>query len=421
MDARRSNIVERSPELKRQLAEIRRLAVLHERFGPAIDGVSWIRSQLETCTREPILCVLEFKFKPEFDLIDASKGARKLWNNAIEYIWSIPGCISIQWGPVLGDRSTVICLIQWDNGEGWLRFQNSLGFSPIRGMLEGIVYNRCSKLKLSPCANETSTIDLVSVTVDGDAQPEYRESLEQEWSAVIAPYHGNMLLSANAGWLEHNALILAEPPTPDEVAAARKSTVFVGFLQWHANNDGDHPGANVCEQLQAVSPLGITRTVSRKVVNLINEVRKPDAVSERPQPNAPMNSLPDIFATEIRRQFNRHSDYKERVYRDVQNSRTEAMEGRRLFPKVNGVCGSQGQLFDKCKLAIPKLHEYPNPQRRYFIFDIAWLQLKSPLPKRAPQLFGELNDQMRPLAGYKKGLWARVVEKPSQIAVVTGE
>ncbi|KAK3896694.1 hypothetical protein C8A05DRAFT_39758 [Staphylotrichum tortipilum] len=124
------------------------------RFGPVVDGVLWsrIRPREEDVDgpKARILSVPEFTLKPGIDIHDECGLPQKLWKTTLRYIGSVPGCCAIEWGSRMdnhaADRTSILRLVHWDSTAAWRMFQHSPGFTPIIGLLDSDVSNRCAKL-----------------------------------------------------------------------------------------------------------------------------------------------------------------------------------------------------------------------------------------------------------------------------------
>ncbi|OAQ58205.1 antibiotic biosynthesis monooxygenase domain-containing protein [Pochonia chlamydosporia 170] len=391
-------------------------------FGPAIDGLLWKKGRAEDRPRTPVLSILEFKFKPGVDLSDIHGVPRKLWDNSLQYIWSIPGCASIEWGLTLDDSTNVLCMIQWETAASWQMFQDSLGFSLIIGLLGANVDNRCSKLAhlaapTSTCSNQPTILEMISITFDSDMFPEHKTSFEQEWTKGIALFSNEIRLHDRAYWLEHNASMFAEP-TADDIAASRCSTTFVGFLECNRTGYNSHATINLCKDAEGKASTNIQRSLSRKAIKLIKETRKQDA-GLLPLPSAPFNSLATILETNFRRQFSHDPNLRLRGLQAVLASIKEVGEGTRRFPLPKGSLNYQGELHLDNMPTIGQFSHFLNSSRPPFIMDIVWLKLKSAMPRKTHDIIRELNDRISRLSGHEKTFWARDVEHTTKVVIFT--
>ena len=87
----------------------------------------------------------------------------------MSYIATVPGYCAIEWGPRIENNNTnpsgptsIFCLVHWDSVAAWRKFQYSLGFNPIIGLLKSDPSNRCAKLSPSgaprPRSMETQSL-----------------------------------------------------------------------------------------------------------------------------------------------------------------------------------------------------------------------------------------------------------------------
>lgn len=284
------------------------------RFGPAVDGLLWSRirpGEQDQSPQSPILSILEFTLKPGIDVHDGSRPPRRLWEATLHYISSISGCCAVEWGSRLDNPPTgltsILCMVHWDSTAAWRKFQHSLGFTPIIGLLASDASNRCAKLsasgapRLEGVARDGATVvDVVSVVLHTEdaSFPERRSACEEGWNTLVASvikgYDGPQ--QSYAVWLENNASTFFDP-TPAEAAAATRLAVFTAFLAWDGAHYDSHPAEELCDRLR-VSLSSSSRaasgpTISRKIVQLINQIPRQEDHHDPPrQPLGPHSLAP---------------------------------------------------------------------------------------------------------------------------------
>ncbi len=425
---------------QRQL-EMRRNAP--PRFGPAVDGVLWCQIRpggKEEGPETPILGVLEFALKPGINMYDESGSPRRLWDAALRYIGSIPGCSAVKWGSRLDSRpsgpTSVLCLVHWDSTAAWRKFQYSPGFTPIIGLLNPDVHvsNRCAKLGPSgaprfgcggDARDRATVVDVVSVTMAAEdaSSPERRSAVEEAWKTLVSSVtNGNYgLQHSHAVWLEDNASTFFDP-TPAEAAAATTQAVFTAFLAWDRARYDSRPVEELSNRLRASLPSSQAdrpTTVSRKAAQLINQTPQPEAHHDAPrQPAAQHNSLASILNPGFPQQCSADlSNLEGLAQRTLNRSIRDAREKTRLFP------AARGELNADNTPPIPRWWRHPaSLHGSYNSVDVVWMQLKTRAPKRqGSHIHNQLKDQLSILPGFVKALWARDVEHKRKIAVLTGQ
>ncbi|KAH8653531.1 hypothetical protein BX600DRAFT_385995 [Xylariales sp. PMI_506] len=423
----------RAQEMQLQLQlEVRRIAP--NRFGPAVDGVLWSRidpdGEANESPQTPLLSILEFTLRPGIDLRDDTKQPRKLWDAALQYIRSIPGCCTVEWGPRLEDPpAAILCMIHWDSTAAWRKFQHSLG--SIMRLLCTNASNRCAKLSATVAPILCSTrdgatiVDVVSVTFVADdvSSPERRSAFEESWNVLASSVTNgnNGLRHSHTVWLENNATIFLNP-TPAEAAAATKLATFTAFLAWDAAEyDGRHV-EYICDTLRA-SPSslhGNMPTISQKAVQLINQDPQEDHAPPR-QPAAPPASLDSILKIGISRQCSADLDnLKAHASQALDRSIGDARARLRLFPAPMGSFISQGELYDDNMPVIPEWRITWRSVPGYHHVDVVWMQLKRSASRaQCLCIFNQLNNESIALPGFVKAFWARDVEHKAKIAVLT--
>ncbi|KAK4141195.1 uncharacterized protein C8A04DRAFT_31294 [Dichotomopilus funicola] len=425
----------REIQLQRQL-EMRRHAI--PRFGPAVDGVLWSRvPPEEDADKTPqgrILSILELPLKPGVDMHNdsGSNPSRKLWDAALRYISSIPGCCAVEWAQGLEDPPvTLLCMIQWDSTVAWRRFQHSLGFTPLIALLHSDVSNRCAKLdvsgtpRLADAEVGTTIVDVVSVTFPtGDGwSPDGRLAFEESWNALVAlvtngpdgPRH------SFAVWLESNASTFFDP-TPAESAASTKTATFTAFLAWDRTHYGSHRVDSLCDSLRAslLASYGDGPSLSRRAAQLISQVQ-PEDHDPRRQPAAPPNSLPDILEAGFPRRCSADlANLREHTAQELARSISDARARTRLFPAPQGFFISQGELYDGNMPVIPEWRSMRGPVHGYHLVDVVWMQLKgrdSAIQGR--RIYNQLDNEISALPGFVKTFLAHDVENKAKVAVLT--
>ncbi|KAI0456268.1 hypothetical protein F5B21DRAFT_502462 [Xylaria acuta] len=423
----------REMQLQRQL-EARRHAI--PRFGPAVDGVLWSRirpeGEADKSPQTPILSILEFALKPGIDVHDDSKPPRKLWDAALRYVSSIPGCCAVEWGPRLEDPSVaLLCMIHWDSTVAWQKFQRSLGFSPIIGLLCSSASNRCAKLsasgapRLGDARDGATVVDVVSVAFGADnaSSPERRSAFEETWNTLVASVVNgyDSLRQSHVVWLENNASTFFDP-TAAEAAAATKSATFTAFLAWDGAHYDSHRVEDLCDSLRAslLSSGGSRPTISRKAAQLINQVQQEDHDPLR-QPDAPLTGLASILEVDFPRQCSADLvNLREHARQALARSISDAKAGTRLFPAPQGSFISQGELYDGNMPVIPEWRSTWGPFHGYHLVDVVWMQLNpDALPTQSPRIYDKLNNETSALPGFVKAFWARDVEDEAKFAMLT--
>lgn len=423
----------REMQLQRQL-EARRHAT--PRYGPAVDGVLWSRARPEGEADEsrqtPILSILEFKLKPDIDIRDDAKPPRQLWEAVLHYISSIPGCCAVDWGPTLEDPPvTLLCMIHWDSTVSWRKFQHSLGFSPIIGLLCSSVLNRCAKLsaagtpRLRDGRDRATVVDVISITFGADdaPSPERRSVFEQKWNALITSVTSehDSLRHSYAVWLENNASTFFDP-TEVEAAAATKLATFTAFLAWNAAHYGSHRIKDLCDSLRAslLSSHSNGPIISRQAVQLINQVHQEEHDSSR-RPGAPLTSLASILKLNSRRRCSADLiNLREHARQALARSISDARARTRLFPAPQGSFISQGELYDGNMPAIPEWRITWGPFNGYHFVDVVWIQLHPGVsPTQSPRTYNQLNSEASVLPGFVEVFWARDVEDETKVALLT--
>ncbi|KAL9484768.1 hypothetical protein ACSS6W_003557 [Trichoderma asperelloides] len=398
------------------------------RFGPAVDGVLWSRIHPDESPPVPILSILEFSLKSGIDILDNSKPPRKLWDSVLQYVRSISGCCAVKWGPILDDPSaTLLCMIHWDSAVDWRKFQYSLGFSPLIGLLKSEVSNRCAKLNLSGVLwlDGVTIVDVVSVTFDTQAisSPELRAAFEENWNTHAASmnreYEG--LQHSHTVWLENNASTFFDP-TPAEAAAAITLTTFIAFLAWDGEQYDNDCTERLCDSFQSSlsSSSGNEPTISRKTVQLINQFQYEDHDPPR-QPAIQSPSLTSILqANSPRRSGADIVNLRKLAHMALTRSIGDARARTRLFPAPQGSFISQGEVYEGNMPTTWRWQPRLGPIHGYHFVDVAWMYLKpNALRTRGPQIYNQLNNEIGALAGFVKAFWARDVENKRKIAVLT--
>ncbi|KAL2199443.1 hypothetical protein P885DRAFT_67471 [Corynascus similis CBS 632.67] len=433
--------------------EVRRNAP--RRFGPAVDGVLWSRLRPEETAgsqQAPILSVLEFKLKPEIHLDDRPNPPRKLWDAALCYIRSIPGCRTVEWGLELGDLptasqvSSLSCLIHWDNTVAWHKFQHSLGFTPLVALFGSSPSNRCAKLSPSDELREfcdarsgTTIVDVVSVVFGAEdaSSPEKRSAFEAAWheiaSSLAADAHEGPRHSRTV-WLENNASTFWDP-TPAEAAAANELATFTAFFAWDGAHYDIRRVEDFCSRLRASLPPMPSDpdngpSISKKTLRLINRLPQlgtdHESPQRRPAGSRPLTGLAALLleANDIRRQcspdlFRLRENGQQVLAQSISDSRGSKL---RLFPAPAGTFVSQGELYDGNTLPpIPhwKIANQPGHDEQYRI-DVVWIHLRRGAPKtRAQRVRDQLADAVSTLPGFVKTVWARDVEHQAKAALFT--
>ncbi|KAI0103304.1 hypothetical protein GGR51DRAFT_561734 [Nemania sp. FL0031] len=406
------------------------------RFGPAVDGVLWSRTrpgvEADESSPPPILSILEFSLQPGIDVRDDIQSPRKLWDTTLHYISAIPGCRAIEWGPELENPPVaLICLIHWDSAVAWQRFQHSLGFSPIIGLLSSTVSNRCAKLttssvpRLGDIQDEAVVVDVVSVTFSAEdaSLPERRAAFEESWNKLVASTvneHG-ILRHSYTVWLENNASTFAKP-TPAEAAAATELATLVAFVAWDGVHYGSHRVEDLCDNLRAslLDSCGIRPNISKKTVELIGQIQ-PGHHDPLRQPAALPTSLESVQEMDIPRQCSADLvNLRESARQALDRSISDARARTRLFPAPQGSFISQGELYDGNMPVIPRWRFSRGPPHGYHFVDTVWIQLKARTPRsQSPRIYNQLNSKLSILPGFVKAFWGCDEEDSARIAVLT--
>ncbi|CAK7229524.1 hypothetical protein SBRCBS47491_007276 [Sporothrix bragantina] len=104
---------------------------------------------------------------------------------------------------------------------------------------------------------------------------------------------------------------------------------------------------------------------------------------------------------------------------EIAHSIKDAREGRRLFPGPRGYFQAHGELFSGHARSNAAAHPTTAPLPQQHV-DVAWLRTKlGSSPKRFQMLFQRLADDVAGLAGFAEIRWARDVDRPSNVAVLT--
>lgn len=442
-------VLERARQLQ---LEARRNAT--PRFGPAVDGVLWSRIRPGEEDEGPetlILGILEFTLKPGIDILDESRPPRRLWEAALRYVGSIPGCCAVEWGVRLdkfnhggSGPTSLFCLVHWDSAAAWRKFQHSPGFTPIIGLLDSDVYvsNRCAKLgplgatrlgsgSNAPGRDRATVVDVVSVAMAAEdaSSPELRSAFEEAWNTLVAlvTKGHDGLQHSYAVWLENNVVTFLDP-TPAEAAPATRQAIFTAFLAWDGARYDSRHVEELCDRLRASLPsLQANRptTVSRKAVQLVSETPQPEEHHGAPrQPAAQHNNLASILKASFPRQCSADlANLKEHGYQAVDRSIRDARARTRLFPAPRGSFRFQGELYEGNTPVIPHWRRSPAPfHGGYHCVDVVWMQLKARAPKKeGPRIFNQLKDQISALPGFVMASWACDVEHKAKLAVLTGQ
>ncbi|UKZ74104.1 hypothetical protein TrVFT333_001761 [Trichoderma virens FT-333] len=418
--------------------EARRTAT--PRFGPAVNGVLWRQilpvGDADNSLQTPIISIIDFPLKPGIDVRDESRPPRKLLDATLGYISSIPGFCGVEWGPRLDVEAGLVCFIYWDSIVAWHKFQHSLGFTPLIGLLSSSVSNRCAKFtgRISGDAGPedavgaNSIVDVVSVTLCAQdvSSPERRSAFEERWKIFIAlvKYGGSHdgLRHSHAVWLENNASMFADP-TPAEAAAATISATFTSFLVWDESHYDSHCVEHLCDSLQTAQSFSHGNeppSISRKTVQLVNQVQQ-QAHNPQQQPAALLTSLESILQGDIPRQCNPDLfNLREHARQVLNSSISDARARKRLFPIPSGSFISQGELYEGNTSVIPEWRGIQVPLNGYHLVDIVWMQLKRRSVKtQGPRIYNQLKNDMSTLPGFVKAFWARDVEDETKIAVLT--
>ncbi|KAI0872379.1 hypothetical protein GGS24DRAFT_18584 [Hypoxylon argillaceum] len=406
------------------------------RYGPAVNGVLWNRTSPEGEADESgqtsILSILEFTLKPDVDIRDDAKPPRQLWGAALHYISSIPGCCAVDWGPTLEDPPvTILCMVHWDSMVAWRKFQQSLGFSSIIGLLSSSVLNRCAKLgaagapRFSDGRDRATVVDVVSVTFSADdaPSPERRSVFEQKWNTLITSVTSehDSLRYSYVVWLENNASTFFDP-TATEAAAATKLANFTAFLAWDGAQYDSHRIEDLCGSLRAslLSFRWNRPILSRKSVQLINQVYQEEHGPSQ-QPGVPITSLASILKLNFPRRCSADLiNLREHARQALARSISDARARTRLFPTPQGSFTSQGELYGGNMPAVPEWRITWGPFNGYHFVDVVWMQLNpGALPTQSPRIYNQLNSEASALPGFVEVFWARDVEDETKVALLT--
>lgn len=403
---------------------------VNPRFGPAVDGVLWSRIHPDESPAVPILSILEFHLKSGIDILDNSKPPRKLWDSVLQYISSISGCCAVKWGSILDEPpATLLCMIHWDSAVAWRKFQYSLGFSPLIGLLKSEVSNRCAKLNLSGVLwlDGATIVDVVSVTFDARATSslELRAAFEESWNTHAASMTREFkgLQHSHTAWLENNASTFFDP-TPAEAAAAITLTTFIAFLAWDGEQYDSNCTERLCDGFQSSLSYssGNEPTISIKTVQLINQFQDKDHDPPR-QPAIQSPSLAYILqANSPHRCSADLVNIRKQAHMALTRSISDARARTRLFPAPQGSFIPQGEVYEGNMPMTWRWQPRWEPIHGYHFVDVAWMYLKpNALRTRGPQIYNQLNNEIGALAGFVKAFWARDVENKRKIAVLTGQ
>ncbi|KAH8648705.1 hypothetical protein BX600DRAFT_490253 [Xylariales sp. PMI_506] len=403
------------------------------RFGPAVDGVLWNRMRLEVGAdngqQTPILSILEFALKPGVDIHDDLKPLRKLWEAALRYISSIPGCCAVEWGSRLQRPPAVlVCMIHWDSTSAWQKFQYSLG--SIGRLLSSSASNRCARLsalgmpKLGDARDAATVVDVVTVTLDNESasSPERRSAFEGTWNALVALASNEYeaLRISHAVWLENNASIFFNP-TAAEAAAAAVSTTFKAFLAWDGARYESYRVEGLCDNLRASlsSPYGNGPIISTTAFQIINQAQ-PGHHSPPRQPAAPITGLSSLLQLDIPQQCGADlANLSEHGQQALDRSINDARAGLRLFPAPRGSFVPQGELYDDRMPSIPEWRSTWGPVYGYHLVDVVWVQLKrAALRAQSARVYQQLSTEIGALPGFVKAFWARDVEDKTKFCML---
>jgi hypothetical protein len=418
------------------------------RFCPAVDGVLWSRirpAEEDDGSQSPILSILEFTLMPGVNVHDQSRPPGKLWDAALRYIGSIPGCCAIEWGPRL-DRdnpptgiayTSILCTLHWDTTAAWRAFQYSLGFTPLVGMLASDVSNCCAKLSASGAPifggqrrDGAAVVDVVSVVLDAEdaSFPTRRSALEDDWNTLVdlVTKGHDGLRHSYAVWLENNASSFLGP-VQAEAAAATRLNHFMAFLAWDGAQYDSHPIEELCGRLRgslssSQAPNG--PIISRKAVQLISEMPRQEDYHDPPRHPLAPHSLASILKADFPRQCSADlANLREHAQRTLDCSINDARARVRLFPAPRGSFISQGELYEGRMPLIPgrwRRGGYFN--RGYHFVDVVWIQLKARAPEtQSPHIYTRLKNEIGALPGFVKAFWARDVQDKAKLAVLIGK
>jgi hypothetical protein len=84
---------------------------------------SWEEAKPEDLPTTSLLSLISFKLRPNTNLQDVSKAPGKLWKAAMDYIYTIPGSRSFEWGENMGNHDEIVVFVQWDTAQSWHRFE----------------------------------------------------------------------------------------------------------------------------------------------------------------------------------------------------------------------------------------------------------------------------------------------------------
>ena len=202
---------------------------------PAVDGVCWTCLDDDRFPEKPYLSVLEYTL---INSADADSPFQTRWSAVVDYITTIPGLVSIAWGPTREDPAIFRCWIQWQNGKAWGSFQKSLGYQLIIPfcLSPSNPLNWTLQTDILELASPNKVIQEFSFTFQGVLTRYAREEFEKLW--LLKCLNGEESSTVFHSWVEPrvSGCLLHDECKPP----SKRETIFVGFfLRDHSDSCRD--------------------------------------------------------------------------------------------------------------------------------------------------------------------------------------
>lgn len=110
------------------------------------------------------------------------------------------------WAPLEDNPETLLLLIQWEVPNGWIRFQQSVGFGLMLKLRAPNCFNRAVRLALpADCPSYTDcSLELVYFQFKADTSMEQRQQFETRWNALISSVCRASDLCICGRWVERD-------------------------------------------------------------------------------------------------------------------------------------------------------------------------------------------------------------------------
>lgn len=313
----------------------------------------------------PILSIIQLNLHPGCGIQNGGQPATRLWNASLDYVCSIPGSTAIYWAPLKDDPETLIILLQWEDAYSWRQFQESVGFSLMRGLLtRNYLFNRSARLAL-PDISQHSDLELVTFQFKRDTSSERKQQFEEAWKDLRQSANGNsnsdVIICGE--WVERDG---PNPNYPNWQAQVSKSDsqamYFLAFLFWR-------PGVRYSDSgslRQKAAALTEVPDDSRSILTCSLR-REMKANPEEAQIITPIKSTSSLLSTPIARKY-RTNDRFDFSYDPIAfKSYHDMRANKRLHFCPRGV-----------NIAMGHLHQNPGPIHplgsSQDVFDLFWLK-----------------------------------------------